>query len=276
MMKDSVRPGVEISTWCEMKWTRGISHLSDLQDRISQWDTGWHTWAELSIDPTGKHLTSILRVESTPPLAEMSLLLGDAVHNMRSALDALAWELCHLEGNKPANPKQVFFPASLTESKWREVAENLKSMPPTFIERIKHTQPYLADPPAKAFLAVLAEMSNRDKHRGMISARANASLSFEAAFEINHSDLGQATSKGTVDGFDIQPFGDNFGELLDGNPHVSIETSARIALARSKVPVALDYTVDVGGSDFNLREITAYLYEVKKLIYQICNIPVPE
>lgn len=258
-----------------MKWARGLSHLSDLQGRILQWDTGGHTWAELTVDPTGKHLASILRVDATPPLAEMSLLLGDAVHNMRSALDSLAWELCHLGGNKPANPNQVYFPATLTESRWREAAEHLKSMPPAFIERIRCNQPYLADPPANHSLAVLAKMSNQDKHRGMIAARANAKT-FEAEFEINHDDLGQTTSKGTVNGFDMQPMGDNFGALLDGNPYFSIETSVRITLARSKVPVALVYTVDVGGIDFDLNVVIASLYQVHNLIYQICNLAVPE
>lgn len=275
MMKDFVRPGVEISEWCEMKWARGLSHLSDLQDQILQWDAGGHTWAELTVDHTGRHLASILRVDATPPLAEMSLLLGDAVHNMRSALDALAWELCHLGGNKPTNPNQVYFPAALTESKWREAGAHLKSMPPAFIERIRRNQPYLANPPANALLAVLAEMSNRDKHRGMISASASAST-FEAEFEINHDDLGQTTSKGTVDGFDMQPMGGNFNALLDGNPYFSIETSARITLIRSTVPVALVYTVDVGGIDFNLNVVIASLHQVHSLIYQICNLAVPE
>lgn len=274
MMKNSVRPGVEISGWCEMKWVRGLSHLSDLQDRVLQWDAGGHTWAELTVDHTGRHLESILRVDATPPLTERSLLLGDAVHNMRSALDALAWELCHLGGNKPANPNQVYFPAAFTESKWREAAENLKSMPPEFLERIRRKQPYLADPPANAQLAVLAEMSNRDKHRGMISASASAST-FEAEFEINHDDLGQTTSKGTVDGFDLQPMGDNFNALLDGNPYFNIETSARITLIRSKVPVALTYTVDIGGIDFDLNAVIASLHQVRSLIFQICNLAVP-
>lgn len=272
---DSVRPGVEISEWCEMKWVRGLSHLNDLQDRILQWDAGGHTWAELKVDGTGKHLDSVLRIDATPPLAEMSLLLGDAVHNMRSALDALAWELCHLGGERPARPNQIYFPAALTESKWREAVAHLNSMPPTFIERIRSNQPYLANPPGRALLAVLAEMSNRDKHRGMISASASANT-FEAEFEINHDDLGQATSKGTVDGFDVQPMGDNFKALLDGNPYFSIETSARITLIRSKVPVALVYTVDVGGIDFELNSLIGSLHQVHSLIYQICNLAVQE
>lgn len=258
-----------------MKWARGLSHLSDLQDRVLQWDAGWHTWAELTVDHTGRHLDSILRVNATPPLEEMSLLLGDAVHNMRSALDALAWELCHLDGQKPANPNKVYFPAVVAESKWREAAENLKSMPPEFLERIRRKQPYLADPPAKALLAVLAQMSNQDKHRGMIEARANANT-FEAEFEINQDDLGQTTSKGTVDGFDMQPMGDNFNALLDGNPYFSLETSVRITLIRSTVPVALVYTVNIGGIDFDLNEVIASLHQVHNLIYQICNLAVPE
>src|SRR5436305_13919561 len=56
-----------------------------------------------------------IRVTSMPDLApiaqEVSLIVGDIVHNLRSALDHLAWQLaCDAAGGTPAKPKKVHFP----------------------------------------------------------------------------------------------------------------------------------------------------------------------
>lgn len=262
---------MEISTWCEMKWVRGLAHLNDLQDRMLLWDAAGHVWADLTLDDTRKHVGSVLRVDALPPLSEMSLLLGDAVHNMRSSLDGLAWELCHLEGKSPAHPKQIYFPAAMNEAEWRKAAANLASMPPSYLERIRQAQPYLATPPTSALVAVLAGMSNRDKHRGMIAATATANT-FAIELSIEQEDLGQSTPEGTIDGFDVKPMSDDVRLLRDGNPYLSLDTSTRITLTRSRVPVQLGYTVDVDEVDYDLGQVISALHQVHALIYSVCNL----
>lgn len=258
-----------------MKWVRGLAHLNDLQDRMLLWDSAGHVWADLTLDDTRKHVESVLRVDVPPPLSEMSLLLGDAVHNMRSALDGLAWELCNLEGKSPAHPRQVYFPAAMNEAEWKSAARNLASMPATYLERIRQVQPFLAAPPQTALLAVLAAMSNQDKHRGMIAATATANT-FAIELSIEQDDLGQATPEGAIDGFDVKPLSDDARLLRDGNPYLSLHTSARITLTRSRVPVQLAYTVDVDGVDHDLGQVMNALNQVHTLIYRVCNLAPPD
>lgn len=60
---------------------------------------------------TGQANTYELFMPDRPqvPLLEWSSRFGDAVHNLRAALDLLTFELCHLEGVGPDKPTQVSF-----------------------------------------------------------------------------------------------------------------------------------------------------------------------
>jgi hypothetical protein len=53
--------------------------------------------------------------EAEPVPAAVALILGDAVHNLRTALDHLAWELVEASGRKPG--KDTYFPIRETREK---------------------------------------------------------------------------------------------------------------------------------------------------------------
>lgn len=61
---------------------------------------------------SGYHVLCIKSVPNLGPLTEdISLLVGDGAHDLRSALDHIAWQLaCQFAGGSPANPTRVFFP----------------------------------------------------------------------------------------------------------------------------------------------------------------------
>lgn len=57
----------------------------------------------------------VLRIKSVPDcysfVEEVSLVVGEIVHSLRSALDHLAWQLaCEFSGGTPVNPTRVSFP----------------------------------------------------------------------------------------------------------------------------------------------------------------------
>jgi len=57
----------------------------------------------------------ILRIKSVPDLSPLientSLLVGDTIHDLRSALDHAAWQLaCQFANGEPGNSTQVYFP----------------------------------------------------------------------------------------------------------------------------------------------------------------------
>jgi hypothetical protein len=99
-----------------------------------------------------------------PPPRELALVIGDAIQNMRVALEYLAYELSTPKARKSGN---TAFPIYKDATKFdpsgiRSVTGDER----TLIERV---QPYAATKiPANDPLAILQKLSNRDKHRLLI------------------------------------------------------------------------------------------------------------
>jgi hypothetical protein len=107
------------------------------------------------------------------PQARWSVIIGDLVHNLRSALDLLANALVYAAGNEPVTEgaRKTQFPILKKRPARRE-----GTSPPTTIiaggvspeaaRILDALQPYTwADDPALHPLAILATLSNKDKHR---------------------------------------------------------------------------------------------------------------
>lgn len=100
---------------------------------------------------------------------DWGLMVGDAIHNMRCALDHLWWQLAidHL-GRKPtdAEARDIQFPI-LTFSSPEKFRSHrfLRHVGPEAAQRAEHCQRYDAKDDEVLLLTVLATLSNRDKHR---------------------------------------------------------------------------------------------------------------
>jgi hypothetical protein len=93
----------------------------------------------------------VVRANNLPkiPSDEWALIIGDCVHNLRSSLDYIAWELAG------ANPHdtQAMFPIFEAKSKWS--TRRLKRMSPEAQGFIESRQPYHAeDPPGTPLNAI--------------------------------------------------------------------------------------------------------------------------
>src|SRR5437660_4307259 len=64
-------------------------------------------------------LAHILRIRNPPPL-ELSTMLGDVVHNTRSALGHLAWQLVLVNGRSPSTNTE--FPIAESEKRYTGIA----------------------------------------------------------------------------------------------------------------------------------------------------------
>jgi len=124
-----------------------------------------------------------MRLEVLEPLGNprWGLLVGDFVHNLRASLDHLVWQLVLLNGGRPTRSNQ--FPiCSSRERYWessggqRSIRERtLAGMAARHREKIDSVQPFcapFADTLDHEFhvLAVLARLSNIDKHQLIMSA----------------------------------------------------------------------------------------------------------
>ena len=137
----------------------------------------------------GCYIAYLKEVGSTP--ADWSLMLGEIVHAMRSALDALMYALAVKNlGRNPTDREviQIQFPIVDELKDWPgECGRRLKHVHPdvrTFIETL---QPYHR--PDKAYrsnLAVLRDLSNVDKHRHIVVTLTAATAS---GLKISHPDL---------------------------------------------------------------------------------------
>jgi hypothetical protein len=105
------------------------------------------------------------QVRQEPPL-RLGVILGDCVHNLRSALDHVIWQVTLLDGNTPDDGTQ--FPiASKSESQFEAIAKRrIPGLSEKHRTLVKDAQPYNAGDGADRHpLSVLATLSNADKHR---------------------------------------------------------------------------------------------------------------
>jgi len=109
-----------------------------------------------------------------PDYLDIGVRVGDAIHNVRSALDAAVWHLAILgSGQDPpprVNRRKVQFPifqkVADFESQGRDMIASLKDGPRAVIEG---AQPcYRGDDSQLDALTLLARISNRDKHRVVV------------------------------------------------------------------------------------------------------------
>lgn len=113
----------------------------------------------------------VVEAGTEPPLDAVALTVGDAVHNLRSALDNLAWTLAHLPG-PPKNPKSIYFPVCEKLSAWDKATKDLASIPKPILERVKTLQPFTFPKNEECFLWQLHKLDIADKHRSYLSALA--------------------------------------------------------------------------------------------------------
>ena len=151
----------------ELKLRRAAEHLALLDEQIDDWMDGAHRYvAELDPQSGKKHI--IVKVLNPPPVA-LRLLIGDSLHNFRSALDNLAYELAvaHHGGGLPYPYfKDSEFPIFKRPMKSGERKRKIGRVHPEaqrIIERLQpyqHPTTYWLDP-----LWQLNELNNGDKHR---------------------------------------------------------------------------------------------------------------
>jgi hypothetical protein len=117
---------------------------------------------------TGERMVRIVEFPEWPP--SWSVLVGELGHNLRSALDHLVFQLA-----TDAEKNRTAFPISLTEDAYLRPRgrdrisyrdQCLVGVDPRWAATIDDLQPFKLDPQyCGGPLAILNELSNRDKHR---------------------------------------------------------------------------------------------------------------
>lgn len=124
----------------------------------------------------------------------LSAIIGDVVHNLRTALDLLACDLVRLNGG---NDKNVYFPFSETAGDLDEMIKKRKlhRASPDVVELIRSMKPYHG---GNLALRAIHDLDVVDKHKSLIPVARLASLPrFTVRGEV-YDGVGVDVSEGTV------------------------------------------------------------------------------
>ncbi len=111
--------------------------------------------------------TLVFEVRETPPL-ELSLILSDALHNWRAALDNLASQLVRLNGGTP--DENTYFPIfpNQTDFEGKRGQRRLRGMSDAHKAAIAEMQPYPGrSTPRVLALETVHTLAKRDRHRAL-------------------------------------------------------------------------------------------------------------
>lgn len=154
----------------DLKLQRASQLIDQLRESIDRYRiAGYQVLPTLNED--GHFVDFTLHVHQTPPLDEWALMFADCVHNMRAALDQLAWQLDSAPRSGSAGTS---FPIlTRPPSSWPPTS--VGRMPTEAQEIIEGLQPFYAaaasathEDPADHFLAIIQELDNSDKHRVLV------------------------------------------------------------------------------------------------------------
>jgi hypothetical protein len=150
------------------KLDRAAQHLDDLKrllvEHTSRPDLVKGTVEYRPDAPADRNLIPHFRVQALPHT--VAAVAGDVVHNLRSALDHVAWQLVLTNGGTPVEPgsgrRATQFPILTDEPGTLEVAGVLSS---EALDIVRAAQPYASPGRPGRLLAALRHISNTDKHR---------------------------------------------------------------------------------------------------------------
>jgi hypothetical protein len=153
----------------DLRLERAWEHLQRLEAESRGWlkPRPYRVYAELDAE----RRTKIIKVEIfRQPPAELGLLIGDCLHNMRSALDNLVYDLAIAHRGVPLSKsiaKKSQFPIFKDRDQFLDKGmDQIRGIHPDAKTIIKGLQPYhRGEKFAYHRLWMLRELSNSDKHR---------------------------------------------------------------------------------------------------------------
>lgn len=170
----------------DLKIKRAKEHISDLETLITTFKSGDPYGVVKELDAsTGNNVFRFRQKQSIP--AEIPLRTGEAIQNLRSALDYVVWALVENNGARPT--RNTCFPVGEDAKKYKSRSHGkVKGVCQHAIDAIDLTKPYKGGTEA---LWQLHELNNFDKHRLLLTAgigfRATVEQRFGSVFMAGRS-----------------------------------------------------------------------------------------
>lgn len=144
------------------KLQQAFNHMRELHDVTAMLAKHTHVRVEFADNPATGYREWTLHDVNVPPTIDAGLLAGDLIHNLRSALDHLTWQLVLANGSTPT--KQTSFPIAQSAANYRDMrAQRLAGASAEAKRRIDALEPYGHG--AGAALWELHDLDVQDKHK---------------------------------------------------------------------------------------------------------------
>ncbi|NYI42082.1 hypothetical protein [Demequina lutea] len=186
-----------------------------------------------------------------PDAAEFAILIGEAAHSLRSALDSTIWDIVRQSNSGDIGEFEhlLMFPITRRDSKraWPASAgDKLKGAPPALIDRAGQLQPSKdRSGYALSMLEVLQEINNADKHRLPLAATVTATANLGAELRFNSLVEGREVSMDWMhEG--LRPFD---GEPESGRLLYEVRVPEFVEYAKINVGVDLQLAMEIPGSE---------------------------
>lgn len=232
----------------QRKLARGVEHIKTLCDEAGDFESEKAYVFRTEPEPRSAHEIAYhcFATERQPPPSHWPLLAGEAIQNLRSALDHAVWSAWKAVPTNTGDGNHTQFPIALDPRSFSSQAgAYLIGVPQPTQKLIEDTQPYrrLPQNPSRDALYHLRTLSNIDKHRTL--AAVVCAVDFE----------------GTYSAEDVQVRWEKFAtgrELSPGEAEVSIivATSERDITGMGMNP-HLSYQVRIEGHPLDLLPVIA-------------------
>lgn len=150
-----------------------LAQLNPLQKEIASPE-----YLGTDVQRDGRDVVVRLSVKGSPP-SRIGCIVGDVVHNLRTALDYLAW--LAVEWNGCAPTKKTQFPVCSTNATFSNVVSTqLGGAPKRFVQFVESLQPFNSQTPSESALGIVHRLDINDKHnRLLVSALMSSRVSLE-------------------------------------------------------------------------------------------------
>jgi hypothetical protein len=149
----------------QVKIERAREHITDLDSAIHDFFHSKPYQVSTKRDATRRLIYFVSSVKPTP--TRFATIAGDAIQNLRSALDHLAWQLFLIGTRGTADGNRVYFPIAHDAITYNAKLRKLSCMRHDAITTLNTIQPYKGG--TEHTLWVLHKLNNIDKHRLLVT-----------------------------------------------------------------------------------------------------------
>ncbi|HML01806.1 MAG TPA: hypothetical protein VK487_00365 [Candidatus Bathyarchaeia archaeon] len=154
-------------TLIQVKIERAKEHIATLHKVIQGFFDSKPYQVSTKRDASRRLVYYLSKVQPTPIC--IAVIAGDAIQNLRTALDHMAWQLFLIGTGGAISNKHIYFPIADDATAYNSRLEKLrqKGVRTDAIRALNAIQPYKGGKDEK--LWVLNELNNRDKHRLLVT-----------------------------------------------------------------------------------------------------------